>query len=169
MPNYCENDLIISGADGVPESIVSKEIVRFEEHSKGQVELFDFNNFVPYPKKYDIKDNKAREYQERTGQIYPHKDGYNSGGYEWCIKFWGTKWNAISVELDKDENELFYKFLTAWSPPIPIIVKMSKMFRNLRFELNSYECGAGFQSTLVCCNGKVVSYKNGDYSGNRGG
>lgn len=25
------------------------------------------------------------------------KNGYNSGGYEWCQDAWGTKWNAYAV------------------------------------------------------------------------
>ena len=46
--------------------------------------------------------------------------------YDWCVKNWGTKWNAYDVEyklkaVDELHNEITYKFMTAWMEPRPIM------------------------------------------------
>jgi hypothetical protein len=61
------------------------------------------------------------------------KDGYNSGGYEWCCNNWGTKWNFGETTFEESEDELHYIFKTAWSIPYPILFKMSEMFPDLEF------------------------------------
>lgn len=45
--------------------------------------------------------------------------------YEWCIKNWGTKWNACDTEII-DEDTI--KFDTAWSSPEPVIAKLAEMY-----------------------------------------
>lgn len=172
MPNYCENDLRIIG-DG-------KEA--FLEHAKGtpygKPVLFDFNKFIPYPQKYIDQDaaveaeRKAwREQPEATRGPCPRtKDGFNSGGYEWCIANWGTKWNAGDVRLgDHDDYEAYLHFSTAWGPPSPVIVAASDMFPNLDFELVYYEKGMQFHGILRCKAGEVLEDWRGKYVGNRGG
>lgn len=44
--------------------------------------------------------------------------------YDWCIKNWGTKWNAY--ECFWDGNTL--QFYTAWSAPEPVIAALSKQY-----------------------------------------
>jgi len=105
------------------------------------------------------------------------KDGFNSGGYEWCIKNWGTKWGICNAELgnadyisaDSISYELEYTFDTAWSPPTPIVKKMSEMFPSLTFTLKYFEGGGGFNGLYVCEKGEVIRDLTGDYFGNRGG
>jgi len=102
------------------------------------------------------------------------KDGFNSGGYEWCNENWGTKWGICNAELindnDYDETkELGYSFETAWSPPFPVVLEMSKLFPNLEFDLRYFEGGNGFNGLFVCKKGKVETDKQGDYFGSRGG
>lgn len=41
--------------------------------------------------------------------------------YEWCVKNWGTKWNAYRTELDMESGTL--SFETAWSS-VPKIVEL---------------------------------------------
>lgn len=67
------------------------------------------------------------------------KDGYNSGGYEWCIQHWGTKWGFCDTARYIRPRSVVYTFNTAWSPPVPLIEKMSDMFPKLTFILN-FEC-----------------------------
>ena len=58
--------------------------------------------------------------------------------YDWCVKNWGTKWNACEPTLDSDENDVDYlRFETAWSAPHPILEKLSEMFPNATFEHSS--------------------------------
>ena len=45
----------------------------------------------------------------------------DGGWYDWCVKHWGTKWDAVRcVPLQDDEaGELLHlQFETAWAPPI---------------------------------------------------
>ena len=44
--------------------------------------------------------------------------------YSWCIRNWGTKWNAYNCRGNDDALEFF----TAWSAPHPILQKLSEMY-----------------------------------------
>ena len=100
------------------------------------------------------------------------KDGYNRGGYDWCIKNWGTKWGLYEVELVEDLSEhgrLEYTFCTAWAPPILVIQAMSKQFPSLSFAMDYFEGGMGFMGSCEYENGQEVEAASAPYHGNRGG
>ncbi len=102
------------------------------------------------------------------------KDGFNSGGYEWCRKHWGTKWNACRVETGTltncgEDGTVEMHFSTAWSPPLPVIRKASEMFPELDFELRYFERGCGFNGLCICRGGEAVIDEAGPYFGHRGG
>ena len=51
--------------------------------------------------------------------------------YDWCIKNWGTKWNAYeNVQIDPDT----IMFETAWSAPEPVIAQLAKMYPDAEIE-----------------------------------
>lgn len=171
MPNWCECDLDVEGRRG--------DVTGFLEFLG---EGFDFNRFVPYPKRFAAPDEEARQWVEANGLNARNwherpKDGFNQGGYEWCIEHWGTKWNACDVsmpELPADGNgvdflEVEITFRTAWSPPLPVILAASKRFPELVFVLKYFERGVGFNGRFHCEAGQVVSDESGDYFGDRGG
>ena len=198
MPNWCENDLIISADAKLAGSV--KDLEKFQELMKGNGKyednetVFDFNNVLPYPKKFLDMDKAAHDFEklreaeiERRGykgvnempkkereeifKKYPWdkvKDGYNSGGYDWCSSTWGTKWNACDAIVERKGNKLKYTFNTAWAPPVPVIAKLGTMFPTLKFKLKYYEMGMGFQG-VVDIQGDFVSEESSKYSGHRGG
>lgn len=49
--------------------------------------------------------------------------------YDWCVHYWGTKWNAVSVESGED----YLQFETAWSAPIPVITALAQRFPDIGF------------------------------------
>ena len=51
--------------------------------------------------------------------------------YDWCYKYWGTKWNAYSFEF-LDDNTI--KFETAWSCPEPVIKKLAETYPDSHIE-----------------------------------
>jgi len=55
-------------------------------------------------------------------------------------------------------GELEYSFECAWSPALPVILKMSEMFPKLKFDLSYEEEGRGFKGKFVCKNNKVSRY-----------
>jgi hypothetical protein len=176
MPNFCENELVITG-EGVQACL---EFIKGEEH--GQETVFDFNKVVPYPEKYRKMDEetdplferlKAMSFEERAAYLKEHeypKDGYNSGGHEWCIEHWGTRSSPYEVQLDTDGDsyaELY--FTTAWSPPEPVIMELSRRFPELRFQLQFWEGGAAYAGVLIVKAGATVVDHQWEYSGSRGG
>ena len=92
-------------------------------------------------------------------------DGYNSGGYDWCIRNWGTKWNFCDVFLDdgeQDKEVLHYNFQTAWAIPIPVLLEMSNKFANLTFNYYGNEESEEFEVEFQFKAGQmeVISEKN---------
>ncbi|MCL4273164.1 MAG: hypothetical protein KJZ77_04775 [Anaerolineales bacterium] len=119
MPNWTENELTISGPD------VNKvlEAIRSDSPDDQDLHILDFNTIIPYPQIYRDMDRRAEEYREKLHAIANNdperrqklealgaeygvepgtpwiKDGFNSGGYEWCCDNWMTKWPATRVHL----------------------------------------------------------------------
>ena len=99
----------------------------------------DFDKIIPYPKEFSDMDKIASDWEKnRTTESYANKpkDGFNSGGYEWCCENWGTKWNACideGVDWDVDGDYAIIHFNTAWAPPEPIIAKLREKFPDANF------------------------------------
>ena len=171
MPNHCDNDLTVAGA--------VEDVQEFEKFAAGgedtatETQPIDFNKFIPYPAKFGEQDERAAAAKKIPGAEYVN-DGFNSGGYEWCIANWGTKWNAYSQSVDapedwEGERELCYHFETAWAPPEPIIRAMAERFDKLSFTLRYFERGAAYNGILQIEKGEVTAQDQGSYYGTRGG
>lgn len=173
MPNWCECDLTVKGSP--------KDLKVFQEFAKSNEELLSANNFIPYPEEFRKQDvlvselrKKARAEElseEETKKAWEMKDGYNSGGYQWCITNWGTKWDLNDVNLlSETEESASYTFSTAWSPPVQTIIAMSEKFPTLHFTIKYYECGMGFSGTVKLKGGQYLyQVQNNNYRGHRGG
>lgn len=169
MPNWCENDLYVRGAED--------DLARFKEtmrgrNSHGEETLLNEEAIIPYPEHFRKLDEVARQYYEShpDDRLNAPKDGFNQGGYEWCIQNWGTKWGFCNVELvSEGGDELQYTFNTAWSPPTPLIKKLGEIFPTLEFELRYFEGLMGFNGILRMVGGQVEEDESGRYFGDRGG
>ena len=185
MPNWCECELVVAGPQA--ELARFKEVAReTDEFRYGEDEprALSEDPFIPYPAKFRKKDEVAHAWDrenfidgERMSGLKPGakysdrpKDGFNSGGYEWCITHWVTKWGICRPQVVEESSErIFYTFECAWGPCTPIIAKMGEMFPELRFELVYYEGGMGFQGRFLVENGEVMNDDSFNYAGNRGG
>ena len=159
IPNWCDCELTIKGDKA--------ELRRFKEFayaiSPGNTEFepLDFNQFVPQPP--EVVASVTDEHAQRP--LW----------YEWRVKNWGTKWGPRIEDdyiiRDRIENSgrLMYKFDTAWSPPTPVVLAMSRMFSTLEFELEYWEGSVGFHGVFKASNGQVRVNQVHDYSGPRGG
>lgn len=172
MPNWCSCDLFVRADE--PKDYV--EINRFKEYAKTKENVLDTEKFIPYPEKFKEIDkkhpNESKSFNLKAEQKELLVDGMN--GYDWCCQNWGTKWGICNPTFEADSlgevfGEIQYYFETAWSPPIPVIVKMSEMFPKLKFTLKYYEGGMGYQGTLVCRGGEILDDSEESYDGNRGG
>lgn len=181
MPNWCENDLKISGP---------KE--KIEECLEFIGEEFDFTKLIPYAEPYVSMDADFPEYSsddfEEKLEAYKakwnsEKDGFNSGGYEWCVANYGTKWSRgyNVVHYTHPLRGQCVSFETAWTPPTPVIKALAIKFPELTFTHEYFECGCGFCGGITFQN-KEDFYEDeiwepgieceewkSDYAGPRGG
>lgn len=175
MPNWCENELEITGSrkelerlrkfvmsDFNSTYVLSRDGKTKNDDHNPDDWVFDFNSVIPYPEKYARQDLEAKSNPKK-------KDGYNNGGYEWCVKNWGTKWDACDAKWERIDDRLFYSFNTAWSPPLPVIRKLIGLFPKLEFELTYYEGGMAFQGKYGGKGGEVITDEQSKYDGDRGG
>lgn len=77
--------------------------------------------------------------------------------YDFCVTYWGTKWNACDVDISSDENTIFFN--TAWSPPLPVILALSEKVPNIPIEIDFADSDdfGGFAGKITFMNGKIVS------------
>lgn len=191
MPNHCETDMYIRGSDEDVTAFakwleeieplgreICRALIPYPEHfAKMDEEAAVFS----WSSKEDEVTRKAaaEAYQAKYGHT---KDGYNSGGYEWCCENWGTKWGIYDVDFTPHTKRgALFSFQSAWSPPsVAVFQALAKKFPNLTFEIEYFEGGAAycggmtFWSEHECedyerVHGEPDSQWSGDYSGSRGG
>lgn len=166
MPNHVYSRLIVSGD---PSDIKKFKKAAYGFYGNSNKELSDLScdAFIPYPKylrKMDEKREKwltkytdwggektwgweFNEEAKKLGFDYKDvpKDSYNSGGHGWCCDKWGTKWGFYEVDLYLiSKNRLEYRFETAWSPALPVLKKMIKLFPELSFEYRFFDEGGNY-------------------------
>ena len=146
MPNHVENDLTVRGP--------AEELERMKEFVTGENEelLLDADKIIPSP--------------EGTHTM----EGFNSGGYQWCLANWGTKWGFYDARReDLSPTKVVYHFNTAWSPAVQLVDRLASLFPLLAFKWDYFEGGMGFQGHVVYDNGTALSRREDSYSGHRGG
>lgn len=125
MPNHMYNVLRMSGKGHTIDLIL--------ESIKTKDNCIDFDKIVSIPD--DIK------------EWYQEEDNW----YGWNLEHWGTKWNSFDSELI---NNSLIRFTTAYTPPLPVIAKLSKLFKTVEFTLIYFEEINDIQNIIVYKNGK---------------
>ena len=131
MPNWCTNKVEIFGDEVIIEELFRMAGVKTDEIDE---EISLLKTFIP-----------ASDY-------HMTQEGYNDGGYEWCISNWGTKWPESSVYIDGNEIE----FQSPWGPRIEGYARISKKFPQLLFTHFFDEPGMAFMGAVVYQAGEVV-------------
>ena len=144
---------------------MATEHLSYEEYVQTCVKLqpLSFARFVPEPSADELA---------KIGEQSEHFPGW----YEWRLVHWGTKWDASfdgpagaivweegdvesSVESQGAtiaDQAAFYKFDTAWSPPVPFVINVSGQFPKLQFKLRFGEMGNGFAGEGIYRNGETI-------------
>ena len=150
MPNHCHNDLWITGPD--------EDVAKLLAHvgaDKAEPE-FDFDKIIAYPEPFRAMDEDFPHWTDPTitdrkaaiavymAKWGTDKDGFNIGGYDWCVQNWGTKWNAYTIERRDYDGDVCVTFQTAWTPPSPVIAALHRMFPKCGMSLEYFECGGEF-------------------------
>lgn len=172
MPNHCDSDLTVTG----PSDDVREFMGRYVTLCDGAV--LDLGAILPYPTKFEEMDRIAHEYEEQHPEN-PYegrpKDGFNSGGYDWSIQNWGTKWGCYQTygcdkPIEKTADGVVLHFSTAWSPfRTELLLMVSHQLPTLEFQYDSYERGAEYQTHVTVKGGEVLASSRSDYDGERGG
>lgn len=138
MPNWTKNRLEITGPKTQRDAL--KEFVKghYPDFKAGKFNYpdekpaaiaFSFHSILPVPQKL-LERTYGAEVEKDANPKLQKVDGHISG-YDWCAAKWGTKWDAAGVKVVRKQNMLVYKFITAWAPPVPVILALSKKFPKL--------------------------------------
>jgi hypothetical protein len=145
MPNNIMNDVTFNSND-------KGTIDELRKFVKSAVQDFDFDKIRPLPdalkgihsgsisiddKRYNywrhVDDKSVGLENDEVGRLY---DKYGAAfSNDWCVKNWGTKWNAYNLIGDPkvfrhsgDDYSIQYYFYTAWSAPAPILAALLDKF-----------------------------------------
>tara|TARA_R100000742_G_C4270560_1_gene89281 strand:+ start:124 stop:609 length:486 start_codon:yes stop_codon:yes gene_type:complete len=126
MPNWCENEVTISGD--------KKEVKKFIKFVKSKKSAFDFNKIYPMPKELEGTVSGSEELKSDEQKANSKKWLIQFGAdnwYDWKNMHWGTKWelNTDEIDFEYDEDYISYHFNTAWCPPEGILKKLHDVFK----------------------------------------
>lgn len=135
MPNYCDNEVVISGSEEKIKEI--KNLISTVNEDRGLFETLI--GFDP---------NISREDYEK------------GGWYESNIKYWGCKWDVPDDEVDPvfvDNNTIRLFIFTAWSPPIKFCEHLANKF-DVDVQITFFEAGVNFSGRYEISNDHIEGY-----------
>lgn len=141
MPNYCENEIKMYG-----NYKTRKKLCEFVKSGNNE---FDFEKIIPMP---------ADLFEGDLGQEEIEISGERNSS-DWRIENWGTKWNSEDAHVDED----IISFLSAWEPPVPVVLRLSKLFPDITFVYRYFEGGNDFSGLMVINGGESALDFYGDY------
>jgi hypothetical protein len=140
MPNWCNNNITISGDEGTIRTLTA----------------------VLKNLKTDDNEQSNNVFQSLIGLPQHMSDGdYKEKWYDTNIEWFGTKWD-ISYDESAfifNKDEIIFSCETAWSPPIPFLQNLCEMYK-VNANLFYSEGGVGFsgESTFNWVDGELEVY-----------
>ena len=148
MPNWCDNQITITG----PSSVIDKiEKIVNEESNNAENGLLQF--FHPMPKALleteagPTAKTKAEKDERKARKLEFGAENW----YDWRVNNWGTKWEVNEFYgVDKQADALIghstisFAFSSAWSPPIGAYEKFLENNPDCFIRAYYYEGGCDF-------------------------
>ena len=140
MPNWCNNNITISGDEGTIRTLtaVLKSLKTDDEEQSSDV----FKSLIGLPQHMSDGDYKEKWYDTN-------------------IEWFGTKWDISYSEdmFNFSKDEISFSCETAWSPPIPFLQHLCEMYK-VNANLFYSEGGVGFagESTFNWVDGELEVY-----------
>lgn len=143
MPNYCNNNLILTHQD--PRMIKRA----FKALERGEF----LQEFIPVPRALrntmsgGFSDPKKQAKLEAKNARNLAKYGYKDW-YDYCVNEWGTKWDCGeqgASDIHPSGTLLHTAFDTAWAPPLAAYAKLEAL--GFGIEAMYYESGMNFAGT----------------------
>ena len=159
MPNWCDNQITITGPNSVIDKI--EEIVKADDTHKNTGLL---NFFKPMPK--ELEGTTSPSSSAKKPQ--PMVEGFDNW-YDWRVENWGTKWELCEFYgVDRqhlndslDESTISFAFSSAWAPPINAYEQFLADNENCSLKAYYYEGGCDFMGEWD--NGSDDCYAPSDY------
>lgn len=130
MPNWSSNTLVVNGDRSTLDEFYS----RLVDNPDNEVRILE--TFLPTPEELRVPPMVTAD-----GTEIPVM---GDGEYEWCCRVWGTKWPERDVYVEDGPDNITFSFDTAWSPPVPGIGAIAKLYPSLEFNLRWKEEGMAF-------------------------
>jgi hypothetical protein len=166
MPNWCENNLYAYGDKDDITSYANKINQTLQDHDSileglypvpsGVLKFEERKSRVPYT---------SKDYKEHVTAIEKECETFYGvpNAYEWrCVK-WGSKWADCETDVSVSDDCVAIYFNSAWSPPLPGMLFVSKLFPNLTFVLRYEEPSMDFWGVVGFRNGQVAISKEGSF------
>ena len=143
MPNWCDNQITITGPNSVIDKI--EEIVKTEDTHENTGLL---NFFKPMPK--ELEGTTSPSSSAKKPQ--PMVEGFDNW-YDWRVENWGTKWELCEfygvdrqylTEQTEGESTISFGFSSAWAPPIGAYEKFLENNSDCFIRAYYYEGGCDF-------------------------
>jgi hypothetical protein len=151
MPNWCDNNLTVTGdAESLQKFLTA--ITNADES------ITILKNLVPFPTELEGEDILDKE-----GNVFGK--AFTDDGYSWCLRNWGTKWGDCETQITVNGDYLAIRYETAWSPALEGLERVSLLFPTLAFQTDWIEEGmqsvgaASFQNG----NGSVYDVPDSDF------
>jgi hypothetical protein len=160
MPNYCNNNIRITGPNSVIDKI--EKIVS----SKTDDDNGLLNYFHPMPKELEDTTSPAPNKTAKEKKIVKaRKLKYGADSwYDWRVDNWSTKWDineiygeAVRTHIGDDESEISFGFDSAWAPPIGAYEYWISENSNCSIRATYYEPGCDFMG--IWDNGEDTCYE----------
>ena len=174
MPNWVYNGLTIEGNAEQVTKLIEQMNTPFVDSIKPNGDLaysitqrkyvnpiFSFRNIIAPT---DLEAYHAQPKLDGPVMSFEGNDWYNFNN-----RNWGTKWDVAVCEGDEHATTymegpvangenlvVYYNFETAWSRPMPALIKLSEQYPTLLFTL-SYEEETGWGGELEILRGVVIS------------
>lgn len=159
MPNWCDNQITITGPNSVIDKI--EKIVKADDTHENTGLL---NFFKPMPK--ELEGTTSPSSSAKKPQ--PMVEGFDNW-YDWRVENWGTKWELCEFYgVDRqhlndslDESTISFAFSSAWAPPINAYEQFLRDNENCSLKAYYYEGGCDFMGEWD--NGQDDCYTPSDY------
>ena len=166
MPNWCDNQITITG----PNSVIDK-IEKIVKEDSPEVENGLLQFFHPMPK--ELVETEAgpiaKTKKEKNARQVRKLEFGAENWYDWRVNNWGTKWEVCEfygvdrqhLNDSPDESTISFAFSSAWSPPIGAYEQFLSDNDNCSLKAWYYEGGCDFMGCWD--NGDDDCYAPGDY------
>ena len=167
MPNWCDNQLSITGPNSVIDKI--EKIVK-EESNNAENGLLQFFHPMPNALKDTVAGPDAKTKKEKLERARLNVEYGASNWYDWRCTNWGTKWELCEfygvqrqhLNDSLDESTISFAFSSAWSPPIGAYEQFLADNENCSLKAYYYEGGCDFMG--VWDDGSDDCYAPSDYN-----